>query len=226
MVSVCVASATRYDEADFYSKSALGRSLRVAYRWFPVTPKIAFRNSAPLAVCYNGALASCERDDIIVFVHDDVLLTDFFWVDRLESGFSRFDVLGVAGNARRLPRQPTWLMIDDKGTQDEQRHLSGMIGHGQGFPCKLSLYGVTGRPCKLLDGVFLAATPHTLKKSGIRFDPQFPFHFYDMDWCRQADQAKLRMGTIPLCIVHESEGNANSPEWRAAYARYLAKWKE
>jgi len=226
MVSVCIVSATRHDEAGFYSTSALGRSLRQAYRAFPVKPRIAFENSKPLAVWYNDALASCEKEDIIVFVHDDVLLLDFFWIDRLELGFTRFDILGIVGNRRRVPRQASWCWLDDTFTVDDIRNLSGGVALGQEFPCTLYMLGVTGQRCRLLDGILLAARSTTLKKSGIRFDEQFPFHFYDLDWCRQAEQAGLRMGTIPLSVVHQGESNANTPEWRAAYARYLAKWKE
>jgi GT2 family glycosyltransferase len=224
MLSVCIVSATRHDEAGFYNKSALGRSLRQAYRGFPVKHQVAFRNSRPLAAIYNEALSG-NPDDIVVFVHDDVLLVDFFWLDRIEAGFAHFDILGVAGNTRRLPRQASWYWLDDKLTPDNRSYLSGVIGHGQGFPCELSLFGVTGQRCKLLDGVLLAIKRRTLKRTGIRFDEQFPFHFYDVDFCRQAEQARLRMGTIPLPVVHESIGNATTPEWRAAYQRYLAKWK-
>lgn len=34
----------------------------------------------------------------------------------------------------------------------------------------------------------VAATRSTLKKAGVLFDPQFEFHFYDLDFCRTAGQ--------------------------------------
>jgi hypothetical protein len=166
MLSVCIVSATRHDEAGFYGQSALGRSLKRAYRLFPVKPKIAFRNSKPLAVCYNAALASCEPNDIVVFIHDDILLVDLFWIDRLESGFRHFDVLGIIGNTRRLPRQASWCWLDDEFTWDDKRFLSGVIAIGQDFPsCDTAMFGVTGQRCKLLDGVLLAAKAYTPKRA-------------------------------------------------------------
>jgi hypothetical protein len=41
----------------------------------------------------------------------------------------------------------------------------------------------------------LAARSNTLAEKGLRFDPLFDFHFYDLDFCRQAELRKLRMGT-------------------------------
>ena len=66
----------------------------------------------------------------------------------------------------------------------------------------------------------------TTLTGSVHVDEQFPFHFYDMDWCRQVERAGLRMGTVPLSVVHQSEASANTPEWREAYQRYLSKWKE
>jgi GT2 family glycosyltransferase len=142
-------------------------------------------------------------------------------------GFKHFDVLGIVGNTRRVPRQASWCWLDDKFTVDDRKYLSGVIALGQDFfSCSPAMFGVTGQRCKLLDGVLLAAKAHTLAKRGIRFDEQFPFHFYDLDFCRQIERAGLRMGTIPLSVIHQGESNGNTPDWHAAYQRYLAKWKE
>jgi len=72
---------------------------------------------------------------ILVFVHDDVYLCDFFWRGRLREAVERFDIVGLAGNRRRMPRQPSWLFTDVRFNWDEREYLSGAIGHGQGFPC-------------------------------------------------------------------------------------------
>ena len=125
-----------------------------------------------------------------------------------------------------MPRQPSWAFIDDKLTWDTPEHLSGAVGHGRQFPCQLSIYGQLGKPCNLLDGVLLAVKKATLDASAVRFDERFDFHFYDLDFCRQAETKTLRMGTIPLGIVHQSGGNFGSPQWLAGYEKYLKKWNE
>jgi hypothetical protein len=160
----------------------------------------------------------------LVFVHDDVLIVDFFWLDKLVVGFSKFDILGVAGNKRRSRRQPSWAFIDDKFTWDDRVNLSGVVGHGKGFPCQLSVYGVYGQECKLLDGVLLATKKGILDRSKVSFDERFDFDFYDLDLCRQAESRRLRLGTVPLGIVHASPGNFGTERWRASYDKYLQKW--
>jgi GT2 family glycosyltransferase len=75
----------------------------------------------------------------------------------------------------------------------------------------------------LLDGLLLAVRSETLTRSGLRFDPQFRFHFYDMDFCRQAEKLGLSCGTWDLSVMHESGGNFASAEWQSAYDAYLLK---
>jgi GT2 family glycosyltransferase len=227
MPSITVVSATRYDQRAFYLQSALGRSYSQTYSSFPVKLKIYYNNRKPLPVCYNDAVASAlDSEETFVFVHDDVFILDFFWIETLHQGFEKFDVLGLAGNKRRVPRQPGWAFIDEKLTWDHPSNLSGRVGHGTQFPCQLTNFGEVGQQCKLLDGVLLAIKKSTLRKNDIRFDERFDFHFYDLDFCRQAEMHDLRIGTIPLCVIHESEGHPNSPQWKENYERYLMKWKE
>jgi hypothetical protein len=65
-----------------------------------------------------------------------------------------------------------------------------------------------------------------LRPTGLRFDPQFRFHFYDLDFCRQAELRALRMGTWSIAVVHESAGDPNNQSWEDAYQAYLAKYGE
>jgi hypothetical protein len=219
-----VVSATRRTREEFFAATALGRSLAlypfVELRLFP-------SNSLGLPTIYNTALREAEHDPaILVFIHDDVYLSDFFWHKHLFDGLRVFDIVGVIGNKRRVPNQCSWLCIDDKLTWDAMDNLSGVIAHGTGFPPQR--YEWFGPPCqevKLLDGLMLAARSETLLSSKVGFDERFDFHFYDMDFCRQAENRCLRMGTWNLSLIHESRGNAGDPSWREQYQKYLSKWK-
>ena len=222
MLPFKIVSATRADEQAF-KMSALGKSLHKCYAAFPVEKRIFFGNRNGLPICYNQAIREAEGpEQVIVFVHDDVHLLDFFWMNHLMIGLTSFDVVGVAGNRRRVPRQPSWAFIDDKFTWDVASNLSGIVAHGKEFPFSLSVYGPPMQQCQLLDGVLLAARAKTLKD--LFFDERFGFHFYDMDFCRQAEQKKLKLGTIPLSLAHESGGAYGSAPWRHSYETYLAKW--
>jgi GT2 family glycosyltransferase len=131
----------------------------------------------------------------------------------------------VAGNKRRLPNQPSWAFVDSKFTWDDKRYLSGIVGHGSGFPPKsLNFYGQTGKEVKLLDGVFIACKSELLKTNNLMFDEKFNFHFYDLDFCRSAEQKKIKMGTWSITLIHESSGNFGSPGWIKNRDAYFKKW--
>ena len=98
------------------------------------------------------------------------------------------------------------------------RTCAGRFRAGRG----VSWYGPTPSEVKLLDGVLLAAKAATLLDGGVRFDPQFAFHFYDIDFCRTAARAGLRLGTWPIAVTHASGGRFGSPEWQAAAEAYFA----
>ncbi len=216
---VCATRTTREE----FAQTALGRSLAVCPYPF-VELRLFPANTQGLPVLYNTAIQEAAVDPaILAFAHDDIYLCDLFWPGRVLEGLNTFDVLGIAGNRRRIPGQPAW-HSDAQGTWDKE-HLSGAVGHGNGFPCgNFSYYGPPHREVKLLDGVLLVARSSTLLSKGIRFDHRFDFHFYDMDFCRQAELQSLRMGTWSISVIHESPGAFGTPVWQAAYEKYLEKW--
>jgi hypothetical protein len=223
-----VVCATRLPRHNFLSHTALGKSIESFIDVSKVEVKLYADNSTGLSELYNKAIEeSTNNPAILVFAHDDIVLYDFYWTERIRDGVEKFDIAGLAGNLRRVPKQPSWAFIDDGFNWDLTSNLSGAVGHGDIFPLrKVSPYGPTGQDCKLLDGVLLAAKSELLVKSNLRFDEKFKFHFYDLDFCRQAELLNLKMGTIGLSVVHESPGNFLTNEWRAAYQDYLHKWKE
>ena len=176
---------------------------------------------------YNLAIDNSKNsDELLVFLHDDLHLIDFFWADELRKAVEHFDIVGVAGNRRRVARQPSWAFVDERLTWDKAENLSGRVGHGKGFPAPISNYGPTPQKCLLLDGLLLAARSNILHKHGLRFDERFQFHFYDMDFCRQAERLGLSMGTWPIAVIHESGGSFGTDIWRAGWAAYFEKWGE
>jgi hypothetical protein len=227
MLKIRFICATRASPETFASGTALGRSLALYRPYAFLEQRVFANNTSGLPTIYNRALREAASDPaILVFVHDDVYLCDFFWPQHLLESLSSFDIVGLAGNRRRVPRQPSWVFIDDKFTWDAAENLSGSVGHGMGFPSQsLGFYGAPSQAVKLLDGVFLAARSETLLANDAFFDERFDFHFYDMDFCREAERKALRMGTSMISVVHESAGAFGSANWRASYARYLDKWQ-
>jgi GT2 family glycosyltransferase len=219
-----IITATRLSENEFWDNSALGLSLRrLEYddRWIP---RVAFENRRGLSDIYNARISAEASDDILVFIHDDVWIDDYFFVDRIIEGLQVYDVLGVAGNRRKVPFQPAWPFINTSFTWDDKVNLTGAVAHGQSAFGSISFFGTVPAECELLDGVFLAAKKQVLIKNGVFFDPQFDFHLYDMDFCRNARQHGLRLGTWSICLTHQSGGAFGTAHWRAKYDAYIKKW--
>ena len=220
-----IVSATRLSESDFWERAALGRSLKRLSHESRLVPRVAFANRRGLPEVYNERIAAPDGADILAFVHDDVWIDDYFLADRVVEGLEEYDVIGVAGNRRRVRNQPAWPWIDAEFNRDDWRNLSGSVAHGPD-PCgQVTFFGAAPAQCELLDGVFLAASKSRLVASSVRFDPTFDFHFYDMDFCRSARQRGLRLGTWPICLTHQSVGAFRTAPWREKYELYLEKWQ-
>jgi GT2 family glycosyltransferase len=211
---------------DFPEKSALGISIQRILPDDRVATWVAFENRRGLPEVFNARIAAA-KSDAVVFVHDDVWIEDYYLLERVIEGLKAFDVIGVAGNRRRVKNQPTWAHVDDDFTRDEPANLSGRVSHGPYPMGPVTLFGEAPAQCELLDGVFLAARRSALLANDVLFDPKFDFHFYDMDFCRTARAKGLRLGTWPICLTHQSAGNAfGGPSWIEKRNIYREKWKD
>jgi GT2 family glycosyltransferase len=220
-------TATRLAPNPFMETSPLGRSLRRISYEQRIEVRPAFNNKEGLPAVYNRQITEENREKILLFLHDDLWLDDCFVVDRVREATDTFAVVGVAGCIRRLPRQPAWAFSSEVPfTREDRRFLSGVVADGGEAWGKPSCFGPPGVECKLLDGVFLAARCSTLLDSGVRFDERFMFDFYDMDFCRSAEAAGLRMGTWPIAVTHASVGNFGTPAWHESLKTYRAKWPD
>jgi len=140
-----IITATRLSENEFWDNSALGLSLRrLEYddRWIP---RVAFENRRGLSDIYNARILAEASDDILVFIHDDVWIDDYFFVDRIIEGLQVYDVLGVAGNRRKVPFQPAWPFINTSFTWDDKVNLTG-AGHTDNLPLVQFLFLVLSLP--------------------------------------------------------------------------------
>lgn len=223
---VVIVSATQRTEDDFWENSALGQSLSHHLKHDDrLCAVVAYGNTRGLPEIYNEAIDLAEEDDVLVFMHDDVWIDEQgSFADILIDGLAQFDVLGVAGNRSRKPGQPAWGFIDSNLTPDNPNNLSGRIAHGEKPFGAMSYFGELPDACELLDGVFIATQKKRLSKQNVRFDPRFDFHFYDLDFCRSARKSGLKLGTWPIRLTHQSQGNYRSAHWRDKSKVYLEKW--
>ncbi|MGD0662655.1 MAG: glycosyltransferase [Syntrophorhabdales bacterium] len=214
-----IVSATRCDAGEF-KKTPLAQSLGRLKHDARLRFHVTLSNAAGLPEIYNRRIQESDND-VLVFVHDDVWIDDYFLVDRVIDGLELFQVIGVAGNTRLIDSHVAWHLR--KGEWDFP-HLSGSVAHGTAPFGPVTRYGDSPRRCELLDGVLLAARPSVLREKGLSFDTRFSFHFYDLDFCRTVRQSGLSVGTWPIAITHNSGGAFGSPQWMQALTVYKAKW--
>jgi hypothetical protein len=219
-----IVSATRLSQEQFWNRSALGQSLRRIAFDPRVRVSIAFNNMRGLPEIYNARLRARDAAEIVVFIHDDVWIDDFFFCDRIADALSVFDVVGVAGNKRLPPSHVAWCFLDLNLTWDDKHHLSGCIAQGANPFGQVSYFGASSQPCELLDGVMMALRRERLRETNVLFDEQFDFHFYDLDFCRTARANDLSIGTWPIALTHQSGGNFGSDAWQRSYRNYCEKW--
>jgi hypothetical protein len=140
------------------------------------------RVPSPLTKALNGA-ALKARGEFLMFVHQDVKLTDENWLGKAERFLGSLKDLGAAGVAG----------IDHKG------YPRGFIvdrGKVWGRPIKLPIEVMT------LDEQLLI-TPTSLFEH-LKFDEGFKFHSYVADYCLRAYLRGLKTYVLPLSVHHNS----------------------
>jgi len=229
---------TRELEENYDTHTPLGRSLAlcpalladqypVERRLFGMHAKRALgAEIIGLPKLFNIAIREAQDDPaILVFMHDDIEMRDFFWPHHVVQGLEKFDMIGLAGNVRRTARQASWGSIGGDLRLVDRGNHSGTVAHASEFGVRVNHFGPSHMECKFLDGLFLAVNSETLLRHGIFFDERFEFHFYDMDLCRQMEVAGLTMGTWGISVVHNDNGSYANLEWKEGYLKYIEKWK-
>jgi hypothetical protein len=217
--------ASRLSEPEFFRQTNAG----IFLSQFDIPRENIFlysENSRGLSTCYNEAMDELRllEGGTVVFQHDDVALIDFFWMQRLEVALRQVDLVGLVGSVGGSLGQPSWLHSTCWSVAPGAR-LRGMLGHGHVSepPWKLSVFGRSPARVDVVDGAWLALDLAKIPET-LRFDENFDFHFYDMDFCRAARSAGCSLGVVDIAAIHQSEGVFGSPSWHAAYEDYKNKW--
>lgn len=187
-------------------------------------------NKKGLPNVYNKAINSLswanktDPYDCLLFVHDDVRIEHSTPFDVIEKFFNKGNsIVGLAGASTYKPQEPAlWHLAS------EQNSWSGAVSH----PYKdeqlyMTSFGPVPQRCLVMDGLFLAVDVEAFGK-GLRFDEQFTFHFYDIDFCLTANSKELKMTTAPIWCTHKSPGlqNAQDNTFVVSQERFLKKWRK
>jgi len=217
-------TATGKSQSEF-EETPTGKSLKRISFDKSIRVHVSAENRRGLPFVYNQVITEQFREYKAVFVHDDVWFDDIFIAYTILNGLEQFDVVGVAGNRRLIPDASAWHVKDNK-MQYDWENLSGLVCHGPGPFGEPSVFGNMPARVQLLDGLLLGARVSSLLDAGVRFDERFDFHFYDLDFSRQANAAGLTVGTWPISITHVSRGTGLGSEgWMRGLELYRGKWQ-
>lgn len=214
-----IVCATPLSLEDFNEKSQLG--LFIDKFSFQKQSTIITNNKEGLSKVYNSFITEENRNKNIIFVHDDVLIEDLFFAEKLEIAFEKFDIVGLAGSKTcdLNSINPAWHQMCEK------KDMVGEVSHAHNKNIWTSVYGPTNSRALILDGLFIAVNVARLLKTETFFDEDFDFHHYDIAFCLRANVNKLKMGVAPIRAVHFGLGDSmNTKEWRESAARFKLKY--
>lgn len=172
---------------------------------------VVYNNKEGLPKVYNNFLNKQFKDKKIIFVHDDVMIEDLFWEEKLAIAFEKYDIVGLAGSKKcNLNSQVmAWHMMC------EREDMLGEVAHSKDKKSWTTIFGPTDSRALILDGLFIAVDVNKLLETNTRFDENFSFHHYDISFCIRANQNKLKMGICPLKVIHYGLGDSmNSDAWK------------
>lgn len=242
MNKILVATAQREESEDEFKKKPLYQSLFTdAATLQEVTDTHAFYtddffdvvvrlgNTESICKHYNKcidlALQASDTYSCVLFIHDDVSMEDRHILEKLRIAFKDFDVVGLAGAKTAKIKEPVlWHLMSDKS------HHSGAVAHPLNC-CQYSMtnFGPTPERCLILDGLFIAVKIAALQNENIRFDEDIPTvaHFYDIDFCLNANKNKLKLTTWPIWVIHSSPGlSQRSEEFEIGQKYIINKWRD
>lgn len=146
---------------------------------------INYSNTSGLPRIYNKALSNSTDLDFIAFIHDDVWINDHMFFHKVIS--SRFDVIGNVGGLQYIP-PADWRTRPFLWTEACCGKASGFVLHKHPKYQDMfipSSFGPSPLPCVWLDGQMLIFNRKSIL-SGLRFDEDFTFDFYDGSTCFRA----------------------------------------
>lgn len=180
------------------------------------------KEGVSLTELYGMKLDEHKADDtIIVFMHDDVIVTSPKWGEKLLEIFNttEYGIVGVAGS-EILGNECVWW--------SDLTKTHGMVMHSKDGSCWISEFGKTNDEplydvC-VVDGLFMAVDPNRVKNG---FDKDFGgFDFYDISFC--ADNFLSGVGiavTTEVKLVHGSVGEMK-PNWYVNQKKAIEKYKD
>lgn len=173
---------------------------------------------------YNECLDNYGKIcDYMIFVHDDVDFVNMDLTYQIEEGMQKYDILGVAGCINpQIKDMNLWHLMSDRN------NLRGFAAHSwekTNDQMLLTVFGPSPARVAIIDGVFIAINCKKVLNTKTRFDENFMFHHYDMDFSNTCNMNKLKIGVWPIMIDHSSPGLREFHDsWKKSNEFFKNKW--
>jgi hypothetical protein len=177
--------------------------------------EIVKNNKEGLPKVYNRFLEDPKyAKSLLLFVHDDVELEDIFLIDKISN--SPYEVTGLAGTKKAdLSKPPGWHLMSTR------EDWVGEVAHAEFKEDKKNIwttvFGSTNSRALLIDGLFICVDVKALKEKNVRFNEKFEFHHYDLSFCLDCNKEKIKIGVLPIRVIHHGLGDSMlSEDWKVS----------
>lgn len=180
-----------------------------------------YNNKVGLSRLYNQFINPENIDKYIVFMHDDAYCEDIFWKEKIEAFMEVFDAFGLAGTTGPidLTKPSAWHLMSPR------EGMRGAVAHSSNDKKWMTSFGLSQERVLMFDGVFMAINVEKILKANVKFDEQFTFHHYDLDFCLTCNQNHLRLGVVPIWITHKGLGDSMLNDlWLKSSELFVKKW--
>lgn len=184
--------------------------------------KIIENNTEGLCKVYNRYLTEEYRNKFVIFVHDDVLINDLFFEEKVLFAFERYDIIGLAGSRScdLSSEHPAW------HTMTKREDMVGEVAHSRQGKVWTTIFGPTESRALVLDGLFIGVNVNAALENGLTFDERFSFHHYDITFSLRANDLKIKAGVFPMSVIHYGLGDSmNSNEWKESAKTFKELYK-
>lgn len=184
--------------------------------------KIVEKNTEGLCQVYNRFLTEEYKDKYVIFIHDDVLINDLFFEEKVLLAFEKFDIIGLAGakSCDLSSEHPAW------HTMTKREDMVGEVAHSKDGKVWTTVFGPTDSRSLVLDGLFIGVNVNAALEKGLTFDERFNFHHYDITFSLRANEKKIKSGVFPLSVIHFGLGDSmNTDGWKESAKKFKEFYK-
>lgn len=174
---------------------------------------------------------SKDEYDYLILMHSDVDLSLNEFIKHLIEVKDKYDIVGLAGTKKLFISQSplTWFT----GSHKYPNERYGRITHNHDGMMIESFFNkekpdVFDTEVITIDGLLMCLNKKTLQNEKARFDEQFTYDFYDLDFCLNAQiNTDLKIGVFVQPTIHKSLGKSVlTEEYLNPERKFRAKWND